>query len=197
MKIRPTALLLGGVVGVALATAAIAGADPSAGPSLGDPWVFTTWPEPSDSVQTSYDVTQSGLFSQTSQSTMHYTNVADGGNEVIGEYDTSNTTQQQFGIFHASYVDSEEVTDSSGVGPPVGTEWDSNDFYLQFMAGPVNLFQLPIFSYESIDIPDGMSGSFITFFNSMGNEFVSGPDGMADYMYVAGDFIPLFDTLPD
>lgn len=195
MNIRHTALFLGTAVGAALGVALAVGPTAHAdGPTFPTLPVtiddFQTWP-PSEGFLTSQKTITSVPGYSDTQDTFHYQNYDD-ANNIIGQYDISGDGQHFGGFGFDYYTGSSVVTDSSGVGLPVGTTWDSASFNIPAAFPSAGA---PLYEAYSIGMPDGMTAQLTEFLN-IGNEYVTGPDGTADYFYWFGDFIPLFDTLP-
>jgi hypothetical protein len=200
MNIRHTALFLATAVGAALGVALVVGptahADAPTFPTL--PVTiddFQTWP-PSEGFLTSQKTITSVPGYSDTQDTFHYQNYDD-ANNIIGQYDGSWDTQTYNPTSWFPYgISTFVVTDSAGAGLPVGTTWDSDSFNIAFPY-PYSIFfpGFPLYESYSIGMPDGMTAQLTEFLN-IGNDYVTGPGGTAaDYLYVFGDFIPLFDTL--
>jgi hypothetical protein len=200
MNIRRTALsalVLGAAVGAALGvggvTGAVAHADESNVPFTLDD--FNAWP-----------VSVLGYFSQDStdyetfpsipllyngfEQTYHWQLFdTESHDNLLGAFD-STTTHQEFGGFPFSYQTlSNVVTDSSGTGLPDGTTWDYDSFSLTSLF-PV--YGAEIFSSQSVSVPDGMTVDFFQFLG-VGNEVVTSTEGTTDFLYLFGDFVPIFD----
>lgn len=201
MNIRHTALFLGTAVGAALGIALVVGptahADAPTFPTL--PVTiddFQTWP-PSEGFGTSEETITSSQDYVHMQGTTHFQNYDDGTNNIIGQYDSSWDTQTHNPTGWFPYGTSTDVvTDSTGAGLPVGATWDTASFNIAFPY-PYSIFipGFPLYESYSIGMPDGMTAQLTEFLN-IGNEYVTGPGGTAaDYLYVFGAFIPLFDTL--
>ncbi|WIM88019.1 hypothetical protein PT015_00330 [Candidatus Mycobacterium wuenschmannii] len=110
---------------------------------------------------------------------------------TVGTYDT-HEVGGVVGLlpFLALTENSAVVTDSTGLAPTVGTEWNGVAFGSGALPGPAQLAFID--SYMSS--PDGSSANIFELFGQIGDYFSTGPTGTVFEVDIFNTWLPIFDT---